>query len=66
MSAKEEVEESRVPVEYNWSASRINEIGLQIYQVSEYDFDEGLPYVPVDWPIAGDKGADMQGKKLQA
>ncbi|KAK6780362.1 hypothetical protein RDI58_022546 [Solanum bulbocastanum] len=44
MSAKEEAGESRAPVVYNGSASRINEIGLQLYPVSEYDSGKGLPY----------------------
>ncbi|KAK6786926.1 hypothetical protein RDI58_015451 [Solanum bulbocastanum] len=63
MSAKEEVEESRALVEYNGSASRINDIGLQVYPVSEYDSGEGLPYSPVDWPNAGDKWGWRAGKK---
>uniref|UniRef100_M1DPQ7 CDPK adapter protein 1 n=1 Tax=Solanum tuberosum TaxID=4113 RepID=M1DPQ7_SOLTU len=52
MSSKEEVGESRAHVVYNGSAYRINEIGLQLYPVSEYDFGEGLPYAPIDWPNA--------------
>ncbi|KAG5599398.1 hypothetical protein H5410_030768 [Solanum commersonii] len=36
MSAKEEVGESRTLVVYNGSASRINEIGLQLYPISKY------------------------------
>ncbi|WMV46959.1 hypothetical protein MTR67_040344 [Solanum verrucosum] len=55
MSSKKEVGESRLHVVYNGSASRINETGLQLYPVYEYDSGEGLPYVPVDWPNAGDK-----------
>ncbi|WMV46952.1 hypothetical protein MTR67_040337 [Solanum verrucosum] len=63
MYAKEEVGESRAHVVYNGNASRINEIGLQLYQVSEYDFGEGLPYAPVDWPNAGDKWGWREGKR---
>ncbi|KAG5586539.1 hypothetical protein H5410_046973, partial [Solanum commersonii] len=55
MSANEEIRESRARIVYNGSASRINEIGLQLYLVSEYDSGEGLPYAPVDWPNVGDK-----------
>ncbi|KAH0636577.1 hypothetical protein KY290_037003 [Solanum tuberosum] len=48
MSAKDEVGESHAYVVYNGSASRINEIGFQLYLVSEYDSGEGLPYAPLD------------------
>ncbi|KAH0636572.1 hypothetical protein KY290_036996 [Solanum tuberosum] len=64
MSAKEEVGESRAHVVYNGSASRINEIGLQLYPVSEYDSGEGLPYAPVDWPNAGDMWGWRAGKRV--
>ncbi|KAG5586718.1 hypothetical protein H5410_047152 [Solanum commersonii] len=64
MSAMEEVGESRAHVVYNGSASRINEIGLQLYPVSEYDSGEGLPYAPVDWPNAGDKWGWRAGKRV--
>uniref|UniRef100_M1CYL1 CDPK adapter protein 1 n=1 Tax=Solanum tuberosum TaxID=4113 RepID=M1CYL1_SOLTU len=64
MSAKGEVGESRARVVYNGSASRINEIGLQLYPVSEYDSGEGLPYAPVDWPYAGDKWGWRAGKRV--
>ncbi|KAH0633568.1 hypothetical protein KY284_036354 [Solanum tuberosum] len=63
MYAKEEVGESSAHVVYNGNASRINEIGLQLYQVSEYDFGEGLPYASVDWPNPGDKWCWRVGKK---
>ncbi|KAH0633585.1 hypothetical protein KY284_036371 [Solanum tuberosum] len=64
MSSKEEVGESRAHVVYNGSAYRINEIGLQLYPVSEYDFGEGLPYAPIDWPNAGDKWEWRAGKRV--
>jgi len=64
MSSKEEVGESRAHVVYNGSAYRINEIGLQLYPVSEYDSGEGLPYAPVDWPYAGDKWGWRAGKRV--
>ncbi|WMV46951.1 hypothetical protein MTR67_040336 [Solanum verrucosum] len=64
MSAKEEVREGRAHVVYNGSASRINEIGLHIYLVSEYDSGEGIPYAPVDWPNAGDKWGWRAGKRV--
>ncbi|KAH0738297.1 hypothetical protein KY290_037002 [Solanum tuberosum] len=63
MFAKDEVGESRAHVVYNGSASRINEIGLQLYLVSEYDSGEGLPYAQVDWPNAGDKWGWRAGKR---
>ncbi|TMW84409.1 hypothetical protein EJD97_025254 [Solanum chilense] len=55
MFAKKEVGESRAHVVYNRSASRISEIGLQIYPVYEFDSGKGLPYAPVDFPNAFDK-----------
>ncbi|KAK6786373.1 hypothetical protein RDI58_014898 [Solanum bulbocastanum] len=58
MSAKEEVGESLALVVYNGNASTINEIGLQLYPVSEYDSGEGLPYALMDWP-----NAQKDGKK---
>ncbi|KAH0641108.1 hypothetical protein KY285_037694 [Solanum tuberosum] len=64
MSANEEIGESRARIVYNGSASRINEIGLQLYPVSEYDSGEGLPYAPVDWPNAGDKWGWRVGKRV--
>ncbi|XP_049410423.1 uncharacterized protein LOC125873559 [Solanum stenotomum] len=63
MSSKEEVGESLALVVYNGSASRINETGLQLYLVSEYDSGEGLPYAPVDWPNVGDKWGWRTGKR---
>ncbi|KAH0634896.1 hypothetical protein KY284_037682 [Solanum tuberosum] len=64
MSSKDEVGESRAHVVYNGSASRINEIGLQLYLVSEYDYGEGLPYAPTDWPNAGDEWGWRTGKRV--
>ncbi|XP_049408920.1 uncharacterized protein LOC125872246 [Solanum stenotomum] len=64
MSAKEGVGESLALVVYNGSASTINEIGLQLYPVSEYDSGEGLPYAPVDWPNVGDKWGWRTGKRV--
>ncbi|KAK6780366.1 hypothetical protein RDI58_022550 [Solanum bulbocastanum] len=64
MCAKEEVGESHAPAVYNGIASRINEIGLQLYPVSEYDSGKGLPYAPVDWPNAGDKWGWRVGKRI--
>ncbi|KAH0665933.1 hypothetical protein KY285_027139 [Solanum tuberosum] len=63
MSANEEVEESLALVVYNGNASTINEPGLQFYLVSEYDFGEGLPYAPMDWPNVGDKWGLRTGKR---
>ncbi|XP_049410421.1 uncharacterized protein LOC125873556 [Solanum stenotomum] len=63
MSGKEEVGESLALVVYNGSASRINETGLQLYPVSEYDSGGGLPYAPVDWPNVGDKWGWRTGKR---
>ncbi|XP_049373293.1 uncharacterized protein LOC125838254 [Solanum verrucosum] len=63
MSGKEEVGESLALVAYNGIASRINETGLQLYPVSEYDSGEGLPYAPVDWPNVGDKWGWRTGKR---
>ncbi|KAG5600948.1 hypothetical protein H5410_032318 [Solanum commersonii] len=63
MSGKEEVGESLALVVYNGSATRINETGLQLYRVSEYDSGEGLPYPPVDWPNVGDKWGWRTGKR---
>ncbi|WMV46946.1 hypothetical protein MTR67_040331 [Solanum verrucosum] len=64
MSSKEEVGESRAHVVYNGSASRINEIGLQLYPVSEYDSGKGLPYALVDRPNAADKWGWRAGKRF--
>ncbi|KAH0639735.1 hypothetical protein KY285_036321 [Solanum tuberosum] len=64
MPAKEKVGESRAHVVYNGSASRINEIGLQLYPVSEYDSGEGSPYTHVDWPNASDKWGWQAGKRV--
>ncbi|KAH0633578.1 hypothetical protein KY284_036364 [Solanum tuberosum] len=58
--------ESHSHVVYNGSASRINEIGLQLYPVSEYDCGESLPYAPVDWPNAGDKWGSRVGKRVKS
>ena len=55
MFAKEKVGESRAHVVNNGSASRISEVGLEIYPVYECDSGEGLPYTSVDFPNAGDK-----------
>ncbi|KAH0665912.1 hypothetical protein KY285_027118 [Solanum tuberosum] len=63
MAAKEGVGESLALVVYNGSVSTINEIGLQLYPVSEYDSGEGLPYAPVDWPNVGDKWGWRTGKR---
>ena len=65
MSANEEIGESHARIVCNGSSTRINDIGLQLYPVSNYDSSEGLPYAPVDWPNTGDKGADRKGKKIK-
>ncbi|KAK6786368.1 hypothetical protein RDI58_014893 [Solanum bulbocastanum] len=63
MSAKEKVGESLALIVYNGSASTINETGLRLYPVSEYDSGEGLPYIPMDWPNVGDKWGWRTGKR---
>lgn len=64
MSTKEVVGESRAHVVYNRSASRINEIELQLQPVSEYDSCKGLPFALVDQANAGDKWGWHVGKEL--
>ncbi|TMW92010.1 hypothetical protein EJD97_013607, partial [Solanum chilense] len=66
MFAKEEVGESRAHVVYNGSASRISDIGLEIYHVYECDSGEGLPYAPVDFRNAGDKWGWRAGKGVSS
>ncbi|KAH0661713.1 hypothetical protein KY284_026644 [Solanum tuberosum] len=63
MSDNEDVRESCALVLYKWSASRINEISLQLYLVSQYDSGEGLPYALVDWPNDSDKWGWRAGKR---
>ncbi|XP_025887512.1 uncharacterized protein [Solanum lycopersicum] len=63
MSVKEEVGESLAFVVYDESASTINETGLQLYPVSEYEYGEGLPYAPMDWPNVGDKWGWRTGRR---
>ncbi|TMX01874.1 hypothetical protein EJD97_023328 [Solanum chilense] len=64
MSANEEIGESHARIVYNGSATRINDIGLQVYPVSKYDSGEGLPYAPVDWPNVGVKWGWQVGKRV--
>ena len=64
MSANEEIGESHARILYKGSASRINEIGLQLYPVSKYDSGEGLSYALVDWPNVGDKWGWWVGKNI--
>ena len=66
MFAKEKVGESRAHVVYNGSASRISEIGLEIYRVYECDSGEGLPYSSVDFPNAGYKRGWRAGKRVSS
>ena len=65
ISSKEEVRESRAHIVYNGCASRISEIGLELYPISEFDLGEGLPFSPVDFPNAGDKWSWRSGKIFQ-
>ncbi|TMW80768.1 hypothetical protein EJD97_015419, partial [Solanum chilense] len=55
ISAKEEVGESLALVVDNESSSTINQTGLQLGLVSEYEYGEGLPYAPMGWPNVRDK-----------
>ncbi|KAK6786928.1 hypothetical protein RDI58_015453 [Solanum bulbocastanum] len=64
MSGKEEVGESLALVVYNGRASTINETGLQLYPVSEYDSSEGLPYAPMDWPNLDDSFKQSLSSKV--
>ncbi|XP_019071106.1 uncharacterized protein [Solanum lycopersicum] len=64
MSANEEIGESHARIVCNGSSTRINDIGLQLYPVSNYDSSEGLPYAPVDWPNVGDKWGWRVGNRV--